>query len=345
MMRSYILLLTVIIFSCSSEPQEFIYDYSPWVERIDTLQFNLEGSGIDEIYNYVTLRSNGDTWIIYDWTHLNFAVFDSGYNFTGRFGAYGRGPREFGSYTGIYHSENGDTYIYDRSNSKIITYSNDSYEEAIINISGIVLSFAVDEHGNTLFYHLSSGSDHVLSLYNKEGDNIREFFVPDDNEFKLFMSRFRHGNLQYKASTGKFYFMYSDGFDIYEINTDGVITDTLSFTSKSMFNKKVNPFPANLDPFRMDEAHWNYITASYLPFRFYFLGENHILFESLDAKMEAEPPVIWERFYSLFTLDGRPVFEGLKFDVGEYFELRQSLPDGSVVAIDDDILMRIYFKK
>ena len=344
-MRYFILLLVFITFyGCQDQSQDFILDYSPYVERIDTVKFNLDGTGIDEIYNYLTLRSNGDTWIIYDRNHSNFAVFDSEYNFAGRFGGFGRGPGEFETFPGIYHSGNGNTYIYDRSNSKVITYSNDSYKEVIVNITG-VHDFAVDMDGNMLFYHLNTGSEHVLSLFNNKGEKIRDLFVPDDNNYKVFMGRFRHGNIQYKASVNKFYFMYPDKFDIYEVDPEGEITSTLSFASQSKFKRDVNPFPGHLDPFRMDRVHWEYITTSYLPFRFYFLGENHILFESLEPIMEAEPPVIWERFYSLYTLDGQPVFEGLKFDFGEYFQAQQGLPDGSVVAIDDDILMRILFKK
>jgi hypothetical protein len=307
----------VIIFSCSSEPQDFIYDYSSWVERIDTLQFNLEGTGIDEIYNYLRLRTNGEYWTVYNSKKGNIVVFDDQLQPVTSLGGSGRGPLEFLTLSDLSISGSNHFIVYDRSGSKIIRYTLDGDDDAEHLISvGTFVTMASDDNENLLIYDLFSRSETVLSLFDRDGEKISDFLMPEDQSYKIFMGMIRNGYVQYKKSTGKFYFLFPDRFLIYEIDSKGEITDILDFESKSPFSSGIRSFPDNLSPFEFTIRHWEYLASFYQPFRFYFVGDDHILFENTKLDIIDNQPQ-WSKFYNFYKLSDEVVFEGLMFN--EFF--------------------------
>jgi len=332
----------LFLMSCSSEPQDFIYDYSPWVERIDTLQFNLEGSGLDSILQYTFVERNPSSWVIYYRIPRSFLKFDEDKNFKYAFGSPGRGPLEFNRFHSYFFSYDNSMYLLDSGSAKMIVYTDpieNSYEFEFSENQAV--DFAVSKDGTILVYRLSSASEFVLALYDNKGNLLKEFFKPEDSNFKLFLGRFREGKVQYRESVDRFYFLYPDSFDIYEISPDGTITDTLQFSGRTVFTNTLSGFPENLNPFEFDSGHWRYWESMNHPMRFYFLGKNHILLENYSLEVHDRTPE-YTMYYNLYSLDGETVFEGLVLD--ELMQIRAGSDDGGLIVTDGEYLLNVYFK-
>lgn len=341
-MKYYTVVFIFLLIACSSDRQDFIYDYSTKVERIDTLQFNLEGSGLDTILNYSFVEQNQTSWVIYNRVLRNFLKFDRSGNFRYAFGSSGRGPLEFGSFQSYFYTHDHSLYLLDHTATKMVVYTDpleNSYEFEFLENQ--VVDFAVSKDGTILVYKLSTSSEFVLALYDNKGNLIKEFFKPDDEKFKLFLGRFRDGKVHYRESVDRFYFLYPDSFDIYEINPDGMITDTIQLSGRSDLSTTLNSFPENLDPFGFESSHWRYWESNYHPSRFYFLGENHILLQNYSLEVQNGTPE-YTMYYNLYSIDGETVFEGLVLK--EYMQIRGGSHDGGLIVTDGEYLLNLQLR-
>jgi len=296
MMKNLLVILPLLLLSCGQEPN-FSHDSEPYISVIDTIEFDLHNTGIDSLFYFQSVRSNRDSYVIYNPTAEKFFRFDRQYNYLNNFGSKGPGPGEFQTFTVSHYGVNDELYLYDLSASKIVRYSNSPPDYFDFFIKEKVIDIASDSEGNILLYHLTEGMDYVLTLYNAKGEVLKRLFAPEEISYKRFIFRFKNGSVRYSINRDRFFFLYPDSFDIYEISTKGELVDTLSYTGISEFSNEVTEMPGNLNPYDMTDKHWKYWASFNHPHQFYLVGDDHILFENVSLEVDETPT--WTIYYNL----------------------------------------------
>ncbi|MEX0598172.1 MAG: hypothetical protein WD512_16915 [Candidatus Paceibacterota bacterium] len=339
-----VLISSFITLACNNNEQLFDADFDKVITESETIGTFPHPSAHDSLISYWYTKSNGKEFVAYDYVDKNFKRFDENYNYVTSHGNMGRGPLEFVRFSSFFFADNGKYYLFDSGARKMIVYDKDDDDDSFeFNIQEEIISIAVDKDGNILVYHLVAGKETVLSLYDNEGNLIKDFFSPNDQNFKTFVYRFKNGNVAYNRENDRFYFMYPDSFDLYEINSKGIITDTLKFTDTghSDFLGKVPAFPGSLDPFDMSDEHWKYWMSFIQPFRFYILEGGSVLYENLHL----EDPRTFIRSYSLISMDGNIVFENIVFPEEFGAQVEDSYGNGKVLMKLNNELTLVRFKQ
>lgn len=339
-MYSKLLFVFLLFFISCNTSNDFNYNWEQYFSIPENMEFDTSMS--DSLFIVASVKSNGDSFVFYDPSRTQFINFDKSLKMKSSFGGVGPGPLEIQTFTATHLSVNGDYYVYDMNSSKIVKYGANITESFEFRLKHQVIDFAVSNSGNILVYHLSSNQNTVLSLFDNEGNLLGDFFTVSDEDYKRFLFRFRNGAVKYDAKNDSFFFLYPDSFDVFEINNEGVVLDTLSFTGKSDFSDYVKPFPANLNPFDMNREHWQYWSSFYHPNTFFLLEDDKILFENVHLSLFENDEVEWGKYFNLYYLTGEPIFEGLKFDSD--FIFKNSFNDKSLLVVKQDSVFTISLK-
>lgn len=340
----FLFLFTIIIASAcinQNEELEFNTNYEAVIEVSEEIPAFSHPTADDSLISYLHTRSNGTDFVAFDRVDRNFKRFDENYEYIKSHGNMGRGPLEFTRFSSFELADNGKFYLFDPGSRKMIVYGENDDESIEFGIEEEIISIAVDKNGNILVYYLVAGKETVLSLYDKEGNLIKDFFTPDDQNFKTFIYMFRNGNVAYSSENDRFYFLYPDSFDLYEIDATGQITDTLQFTGRSKFMGEVPAFPEYLDPFGMSDEHREYLMSFIQPARFYLLEDGNVLFKNT----RLEGPETYVQSYNVINMDGTPVFEGIVFPEELDAQLTDNFKDGQVLMNINDTLRKVRFKQ
>lgn len=301
--KVYLLLIFVpLITSCNGEKNN--QDLNSVFESTRIVDVNLDSADYSFSDVLVPIYSR-NYYAFFDPSSYKFLLFENNGSYITSFGNKGRGPLEFTSFTSSYLTDNGDLYIYDQGSGKLILYSvNEESKEIYLNRQ--VIDFAVSNNGNILVYALASGRDNVLTLFNKDGNVIKEFFVPSDQNYKKFLFRFKDGGIEYHSIKEKYYFLYPDSYKIYAINENGQFVDTLNFINDKYLNEEIKEFPESLNPFQISPQHWEYWSSFTHPSDIKILEEDQLLLKSYKM-MDAST---WDVFYSIYSFNGDKSIEG-----------------------------------
>ena len=275
----------------------------------------------------MVMNSRNEIFILDGKNKNGILYFDSTGKFIKYIGHSGEGPGEYLLATALFMDRDDNFYIQDIAKSSILKFGNQGYLfEKMFRIKNPGNKILIDSSGNMFFYQLNSDSGYLFFKYAPDGKLIKSAIKPENQNQRLFISRFNLGGIVDTHEDG-ILGLFPAEYKIYVFDYKLNVKKILAANSSTYFQPQMDSFPNDLSPYGFSREHSKWWGKQLRPASIYYLGNK--LFMVVLAKFVNMSVTF---YVNIHDLDGNTYAEGLSIPYNGIIKYAQN---GYIYILED----------